>query len=539
MRNEILKLIEDFPKHYSKMIKNNAELNEWVENNCDKSVITFPEKVYTAIYKNTVTCNNGNKKRFVSINNGYSFCGKANKCVCCKQSVSNSVSLSKQHSTEEQKKVTNKKREVTNLEKYGVVNAAQTQYAKSKHAEFYSIIENVNNAVIKVENTKQEKYGDKSFNNREKAKETFKQKYGYENPVHLKQMNQNQNLNILRNKEMLEQLYNTQTVEQISQNLQVHQQTVYRYLNMHQLRDPYTSTFEKEIANYLNALGITNIVANTRKLIPKEIDIYLPEYNLAIEFNGVYWHHDQIPHIDKHYHYTKFKDCENKGIDLFTIFSDSWATKKEIWKKKIKQKLGLSTEKVYARKCIMKEIDPKDTRTILDNNHVQGYCPSQIAFGLYDESELVAVMTFSNKRAGIGKDRGSNSYELVRYVTSKTVVGGAGKLLNAFKKKYNPALVYSYSDNRYSSGSLYKTLGFDLEKENKCGYWYYDPSSKKSYHRFKFTKFRLVEMGFDSTLTEYEIMKNLGYMRIWDCGTRTWILTSSAETIVKTKEKSI
>jgi len=525
MRDEILKLIEDFPRHYSKMIKNNTELAEWVEDNCDKSVSSFPEKVYSALFKETTICNNSNKKKFVSINDGYSFCGRANICICCKQSVSNSVANTKQQHTDDQKKKTNKKRELTNLKKYGVVNTGQTAYAKNKHAEFYSITDNVTNVVQKVEKTKQEKYGDKGFNNREKAKETYKQKYGYENPVHLKQMNQNQNLDILRNKESLEELYNNYTVEQISQTLKVHQQTVYRYLNIHQLRDPYTSTFEKEITNYLNELGITNIVTNTRKLISKEIDIYLPDYNLAIEFNGVYWHHDQIPHIDKQYHYNKFKECEDKNIELFTIFSDSWDSKKEIWKKKIKQKLGLSSHRVYARKCTVREINPKETRIILDNNHVQGYCPSQIAFGLYEaDTELVAVMTFSNKRTGIGKDRGSNSYELVRYVTSKTVVGGAGKLLTAFKKKYNPDIIYSYSDNRYSTGNLYKKLGFELEKENKCGYWYYDSSSKKSYHRFKFTKFRLVEMGFDNTLTEYEIMKNLGYMRIWDCGTRTWVL---------------
>jgi G:T-mismatch repair DNA endonuclease (very short patch repair protein) len=533
MRNKILKLIEDFPKHYSKMIKNNSELSEWIENNCDKSLSFFPEKVYSALHKETLICNNGNKKRFVSINDGYSFCGRASVCICCKQSVSDSVSVSKKHHTDDQKKETNKRRELTNLEKYGVANAAQTQHAKTKHAEFYSVTDNVNNIVQKIEETKKERYGDKGFNNREKAKETYKQKYGYENPVYLKQMNQNQNLNILKNKELLVEFYNTQTVEQISQNLQVHQQTVYRYLNIHQLRDPYTSTFEKELTNYLNELGITNIVTNTRKLISKEIDIYLPEHNLAIEFNGVYWHHDQIPHIDKHYHYNKFKECEDKGIELFTIFSDSWESKKEIWKKKIKQKLGLSKERVYARKCVVKEIDPKETRNILDDNHVQGYCPSQIAFGLYYGSELVAAMTFSNKRVGIGKDRGNRSYELVRYVTSKTVVGGAGKLLNAFKNKYSPNIIYSYSDNRYSSGNLYKTLGFNLEKENKCGYWYYDPSSKKSYHRFKFTKFRLVEMGFDSTITEHEIMKNLGYMRIWDCGTRTWVLGAATEKTVK------
>lgn len=524
MKNKILDIIANFPKHYSKMIKNDSELKEWIEINASNLVSTFPEKIYTAITNDSIICSHGNKKRFVSVKNGYSFCGKASVCQCCKESVSNSVSISKQECSDIEKQVINKKREQTNLKKYGVVNAGQTIKAKQNHKVFYDNPENIEKTNNKVKNTKQLRYGDSNFNNREQAKATYKQKYGYENPIHLKEINQNPNLDLLKNKEALKELYEKLTIEQISEQLNVHAQTVYRYLNMHELRVPYTSTFEQEIVNYLNSLGISNIVTNTRKLISKELDIYLPDYNLAIEYNGVYWHHDKIPHVDKYYHYNKFKECENKNIDLFTIFSDSWESKKDIWKKKIQQKLNLSKEIIYARKCVVKTVEPKETRKILDENHVQGYCPSQIAYGLFFENELVAAMTFSKTRIGIGKNRKLGSYELVRYVTSKTVVGGAGKLLSAFKKDYNPKLIYSYSDNRYSTGNLYKQLGFNLEKENKCGYWYYDPRNKKSYHRFKFSKFRLVEAGFDSNKTEYQIMSDLGFMRIWDCGTRTWVL---------------
>lgn len=524
MKDKILDIITNYPRHYSKMIKNDSELKEWVESNASNTASSFPEKIYTSISNDSAICSYNNKKRFVSVNIGYSFCGKANKCQCCKKSVSDSVSFTKQEYSDTKKQAINKKREQTNLKKYGVGNVGQTSKAKNNHKVFYNNSDNIERINTKVKTTKQIKYGNANYNNREKAKDTYKQKYGYENPVHLKDINQNPNLELLKNKNKLNSLYKKLTVEQISQQLQVHPQTVYRYLNMHGLRVPYTSTFEQEIVNYLKSLGVFNIVTNTRKLISKEIDIYLPDYNLAIEYNGVYWHHDRISHVDKHYHYRKFKECEDSGIELFTIFSDSWESKKDIWKTKIRQKLNLASNVLYARKCIVKTIKPKDTRKILDENHVQGYCPSQIAYGLFFEDELVAAMTFSKNRLGIGKNRKAGSYELVRYVTSRTVVGGAGKLLSAFKKDYNPDLIYSYSDNRYSTGNLYKQLGFTLEKENKCGYWYYDPGSKKSYHRFKFSKFRLVESGFDPDKTEYQIMSELGFMRIWDCGTRTWVL---------------
>jgi hypothetical protein len=267
-----------------------------------------------------------------------------------------------------------------------------------------------------------------------------------------------------------------------------------------------------------------NIHTNKRTIIGKELDIFLPDHNLAIEYNGTYWHHDKIPHITKSYHRDKFISCEEKGIELFTIFSDSWENKKEIWKNKIKAKLGLS-EKVYARNTSVITLTPARTRLILDNNHIQGYCTSQYCYGLKYNDEIVAVMTFSNNRVGVGKDRGKDTYELVRYVTSKQVVGGASKLLSHFVKNHAPKQIVSYSDNRYSVGNLYRVLGFELEKDNNAGYGYYDPALKKMNHRYKFAKHRLVAEGFDRTKTEFEIMDERGFLRIWDCGTRTWVLT--------------
>jgi G:T-mismatch repair DNA endonuclease (very short patch repair protein) len=398
MKNKIIEIINIYPKHYSRMISKDPAMKQWVD---DNTLLVkdadFSAHIYSAVNQETNICANNNQKRFTGINSGFGFCGKASACKCCYDSVSESVKKSNSKHTKEQKRLTQDKREKTSLERYGVTNNGQTNKAKTAHHLLYQDAIEVEKINSRIKNTKKINHGNETFNNREKASKTYKQKYGYENPVHLKQMNQNKNLVLLRDKDSLEELYNKFTVEQISNQLEVHQQTVYRYLNLHQLREPYTSTFEKEITNYLNELGITNIVSNTRKLISKEIDIYLPDYNLAIEYNGVYWHHDQIPHIDKYYHHNKFKECEDKGIELFTIFSDSWETSKIIWKNKIKQKLGLSTDIVYARKCMIREIDPKETRRILDENHVQGYCTAQIALGLYHNDELVAVMTFSSK----------------------------------------------------------------------------------------------------------------------------------------------
>ena len=521
MKQQLLDLLETVnPKQIGSAIKKNNELLAWVMQHYGGNL---SEKAYNALYPGNNVCNNGKNKKFGSITAGYKFCGRANVCQCANESVSKRVSASKQTYTDEQKQAIANKRTTTNLKKYGVANTGQTTQAKQKHTEFYSSSANVNKVTQQIKKTKRTRHNDENFNNRAKAIATCNERYKVTNPWLLSTDKLNPALDILKDKEQLSTFYPRLSVDDIAAQLNVHVQTVYRYLNIHSFREPYKSTFEKEIVYFLQSLGVTNIITNTRKLISKEIDIYLPDYNLAIEYNGIYWHHDQIPHISRTYHYDKFKECEEKGIELFSIFSDSWSKCKDIWKSKIQNKIQKSPQRVYARQTKIIALTASDTKEFLNKHHVQGYCASQICHGLMHNNELVAIMTFSQSRTGIGKPAAASEYELVRYATSCSVVGGASKLLKHFIKLHNPTKIRSYSDNRYSTGNMYKKLGFDLEKENKCGYWYYNPLTKKSSHRFNFTKSKLVKAGHDPDKTERQIMHELGFLRIYDCGTRTWV----------------
>lgn len=519
----ILDTYEQKPKHFSQILKKNKDVSDYIKLNVPEDITNFLEQIYYILYKESNICAYNNKKQLKTFS-GYSFCGRANVCKCAAESVGKNVSAAKQQYTTEKKQEINKKRQDTTMATYGVINNGQTSTAIQLHKTLYADKTKVAAIIEQIENTKLELYGNKSYNNRHKAENTCLEKYGVKNTWSLTDDKQNPSLDILRDKTKLESIFPKMSVQEIADTHKLHAQTVYYYLNKHNLREPYKSTFEKEIIYFLNELGITNIITNKRTIIGKELDIFLPDYNLAIEYNGVYWHHDKIPHITKTYHYDKFKLCEDKGIELFTIFSDSWENKKDTWKNKIKSKIGLLSTKVYARNTCIVELTSGQTRHILDNNHVQGYCPAQVCYGLEHNSELVAVMTFSKKRPGIGKDRGVDSYELVRYVTSKPCIGGASKLLKHFIKIHKPKFIFSYSDNQYSVGNLYKQLGFYLEKDNLPGYKYYNPYNKIMYHRFKFAKHNLIKEGFSSLKTEKEIMDERGFLRIWDCGTRTWVI---------------
>ena len=96
-----------------------------------------------------------------------------------------------------------------------------------------------------------------------------------------------------------------------------------------------TSQYEDEITDFISTFYDGEIVRNTREIIsPQELDIYIPEKKIAIEFNGDYWHSDEYK--EKDYHYNKFLKCKENGVLLVSIFESEWNNKKEEIKEYLK-----------------------------------------------------------------------------------------------------------------------------------------------------------------------------------------------------------
>jgi len=275
------------------------------------------------------------------------------------------------------------------------------------------------------------------------------------------------------------------------------------------------SNIEKEINQFLLSCGVQTITSSLSIIPPYQIDIFIPSHNLAIEFNGLYWHSENK--VGKNYHLNKTQICEQNNIRLIHIFEDEWLFKKDIIKSKLKNLLGLTLDRVFARKCVIKNVDPQTSSSFLDTHHLQGKINSKINLGLYYNQELVSLMTFTKPRLGIGSHH--SGYELSRFCnkTDTIVVGGADKLLNHFIKNYHPTQIISYADRRWSQGHLYRKLGFTQTNINKPNYWYI--IGKKRVHRMNFRKEKLKKEGFDIKLTEKQIMVSRNIERIFDCGT--------------------
>lgn len=279
-----------------------------------------------------------------------------------------------------------------------------------------------------------------------------------------------------------------------------------------------TSKQESELAQFIiECVGEKEVILNSKQILSskKELDIFLPNYNLAFEFNGLYWHNEL--NKPKNYHLLKTEECKQQNIRLFHIFEDEWQLKPNIIKSMIQNLLHLSDNRLYARKCEIRNVSSKESKLFLEENHLQGNCYGKYNLGLYYNNELVSLMVFGNSRHFIGNN--SCKFELLRFCNklNTTVVGGASKLFNHFIKTYNPNEIISYADKRWSNGELYNILNFNLYNESKPNY-YYVIGSKRVY-RYNLRKNILIKkFNCPKDKTEKQFCFEQKWYRIYDCG---------------------
>jgi len=447
----------------------------------------------------------------------------------------------------------------TFLKKYGVDSYVKTQEFKNKQELFLKDKSKREKRKLKIKQTFLKKYGVdnpmKIKEIKEKALNTFLRKYNVDNPMKHEKIKEKIIKNELykygvynpmqRHLKNLDKL-NKKYIEEnfIDQNKKFLLNKFMKFYNCSQtfahgklkefnifFKSAGYSNSEKEIVDFIKSIYSGEIIENSRNIIsPYELDIYIPEKNLAIEFNGLFWHSIDSKELINEYkfkHLKKTQACEDKNINLLHIFENEWIDprKQEIWKSVISYKLGVINKKYYARKLRIVEIDSKIASQFFEENHLQGNTFAKINLALIDNNDIISVMTFSKPRySKIAQ------YELIRFASKKftACVGCAQKLFKHFIEKYQPESVVSYANRRWAfKNNIYQKLGFEFIKESEPNYFYFKTNDILNlYPRVKFQKHKLKnysDVSYDPSLTETEIMFNSGYRRIYDAGNLVYL----------------
>ena len=382
------------------------------------------------------------------------------------------------------------------------------------------------------------------------AKNTFMKKYGVDNPMKLKSIQkknksefddnlklkaleyeQTYNIKLLSTKELCERFDRDKTTLPLvynSLNIPIINLDGYYFIDEKYLADlekyfsftenHMVSYSEKELSDVVKSLGV-EIIENDRTIIsPKELDIYIPSKKLAIEFDGLYYHSELF--VSKNYHLNKTNECNEKGIDLIHVFEDDWLERKEIVKSMIASRLGVYKEKIFARKCQIKEIEKYQAKIFFDENHLQGFAYGDLYLGLMFNDELIQCICINKKGWHDG------NVELTRMVTklNTQVIGGFSKLMKHISDYIEYKSITSYVYKSWFNGKGYIESGFKIVKENNPSYFYI--INGKRIHKSHFRKDKIKKMFergelefYDSDKTEHENMIENKIYRIYDCGT--------------------
>ena len=458
------------------------------------------------------------------------------------------------------------KRKQTNLEKYGTEHPMLSKDVSNKlvgrkYPNKKKFVRDEKTVQEKITKTMMERYGSTSYLGTEeckrKTKETLMKKYGVENVSQIpeikdkrketmiskygvenyqqseifrqRQNDKNKYFHILNNKDNLisfllekekefgrklfmHEISDLTHYDQKYINNKIKSYDLYSYIELNHRRSQY----EDQIIKWLNCLGIINIVSNF-KINKHEIDIYLPDHNIGIEFNGCYWHSELIR--KNNYHQKKFIDLKDCGIFIYNVYEYEWLQEdlKEKIKSQIKNILNLNSRKLYARKCIIKEITTDISSDFLDHNHIQGKDSSKIKLGLFYEEELVSVMTFTKPRFNENYD-----WELSRFccLRDTTVIGASSKLFKYFVKNYlgENQSVISYSDIGKTTGKMYEMLGFKLLRISSPNYVWWKHKNIKSRYQCMMKN-------------EIDTMHEAGFIRIFDSGNKVWVYNQNSESL--------
>jgi len=420
----------------------------------------------------------------------------------------------------------------TNLEKYGVVNVFQNEEIKEKikqtNLEKYGVVNVFQNEEIKekIKQTNLEKYGVEFYIKSEdyltKSKDSNINKYGVDN--YKKSEESKINTIIGQHPNYIKYINNYTSIfkcdlnkdhefEINCDNFHGRSKTNLPLCTICYPIGDNKSIKEKILLEYIKSIYNGEIISGYRDGI--EIDIYLPELKLGIEFNGLYWHSEKFK--DSNYHINKLNWFKERQIDIKFIYEDDFDNNLDIIKSQINNWLGITKNKIYARKCLVKEIKiVEEYRNFLNQNHIQGFVVCNKAYGLCHNEVLVSLMCFDKKEGRLNMEESGWNLNRFCNLLNTNVVGGASKLLNYFIKENKPKRIISYADKDWSNGNLYFKLGFNLLSESKPDYKYIVDNIRKS--KQNFTKNKLQKLGHDISLTESQIMENLGINKIYDCG---------------------
>lgn len=356
----------------------------------------------------------------------------------------------------------------TRLERYGDPGFTNREKCKKTVQERYGVdnISKTKEVVEKIRQTKLERYGDPGFNNREQAAKTCLERYGVENlffsrerQKEFSRLNPNNLLNKHKdlNKDFLEKNFikdNRFLIRECCEYFGTCDTSIKKYKKQFGItvKNKKYYRYSRVQQSIFDKIDYKNKDMNVHRVLDGnlEIDIFLEDLNIGIEYNGLFYHQIDRDHFFREY--KKFLSAKEHNIKLCQIYE---CDNINLWLSKISHLVGHS-RRIFARKCQIKELETNELKSFIDENSLDNFYKDNYGekgFGLVYSGELLSVLSFTKN-------------EINQICTKKgfCVVGGFSKLIKHFEKQCKDFVIRH--NNKFGITDVFSKVG-DFRTKNE------------------------------------------------------------------------
>lgn len=451
------------------------------------------------------------------------------------------------------------KRELTNLERFGSIdvlsnpeirNKAKQTMIKNHGVDSPMKSEEIRN---KAYNTNLERYGYRTYfeseDNRIKSQQKLLIKYGVTSYPKSREWKLDKMKNpekidnwikFLENpRAWLESYETTPNVHMLESDLGVSGGTIMHWISYYKLNDlvKYTlSSIEDNIVELIHSIDESiEVNRHNRKMIPKsEIDIVLPEYNVALEIDPTVTHNSSINDPwggrpkSENYHKLKTDKCRELGYTLYHIFGYELTNRMDFVESTIRNLINKPKHIVDIKSCSIIELDKNTSDDFICKNSIDPVVKASVRYGVIFNNELMTVMTFGKLHKSKYIEDAEGSWEILNMCTkiNTKVIDGYYTILNKFIDGHNPIHVLASSDRSYSSVKEYESIGFSHIDITKPRCIWIDSNTDIPYYEYETRKCNIQKLldgiEIDKSKTERELLEENGFVMVFDSGKDIW-----------------
>lgn len=283
-----------------------------------------------------------------------------------------------------------------------------------------------------------------------KIKETLKRRYGVESNNYLKARNMgNYNESFIRENFIKDGYF---YVDEFVDYFNLFRDNRDKVRHRFNIREPNKNNKHKTQSYIFECINTNKKILNDRSILkPLELDIFLPDYRLAVEYNGLLFHSfgtsscNMINNteIDRYIHYKKFKMCEDLEITLLNIFEEENIN---IWLKNIHRFFNFEEHKIE-----IEEFNEAESIEFLRKYSIDFKYTKDLKFlGFKLNNEIENLIAFKNNFIYYIESKNNFNINFIEYVnTNFKGFYFKDNLRNSLRRFFNFEFIKRYKPNCY------------------------------------------------------------------------------------------